>query len=133
MNVPLSSRPYSRSSYFCCLRLRQPLPAEIGGGISGGSIGNPDSAVPSGYATDASCTGVWAAGNSPAAAGGAVRLPIGMPTPNAAVGAAAAPTPSTALDKVAADSPSADSPSDSPSAMSGATDVNACAEVFCAR
>jgi hypothetical protein len=31
------------SSYFGCFRLRQPLPAETGGGISGGSMGNPDS------------------------------------------------------------------------------------------
>jgi hypothetical protein len=31
------------SSYFGWFRLRQPLPAEIGGGISGGRVGNPDS------------------------------------------------------------------------------------------
>jgi hypothetical protein len=42
ITFPLSSAPMAISSYFCCLRLRQPLPGEIGGGINGGSMGNPD-------------------------------------------------------------------------------------------
>jgi hypothetical protein len=54
MIVPLTSMPYSRSSYFCCLRLRQPLPAVIGGGINGGRKGNPPSPAGSGEAADAS-------------------------------------------------------------------------------
>jgi endonuclease-8 len=41
ITVPLSSLPIAISSYFSCFRFRQPLPAEIGGGISGGSMGNP--------------------------------------------------------------------------------------------
>ena len=45
------------SSYFGGFRLRQPLAAEIGAGISGGSVGNPDSPAGSGDAADASCTG----------------------------------------------------------------------------
>ena len=44
-------------SYFGGFRLRQPLPAEIGAGISGGSVGNPGSPAGSGDAADASCTG----------------------------------------------------------------------------
>ncbi len=69
------------SSYFCALRLRQPLPGEIGGGMSGG-IGIPAAPlVPSGVAADASCTGVASNG---AALGGAERLPIGTAAPSAA-------------------------------------------------
>lgn len=56
--VPLSSKPYSRSSYFGYFLFRHPLPAEIGGGISGGSIGNPESPAGSGDTAEASCTGV---------------------------------------------------------------------------
>jgi hypothetical protein len=58
------------SSYFGCFRLRQPLPAETGGGISGGSIGNPDSPAESGDAADASCTGAWEVGSRFTTAGG---------------------------------------------------------------
>ena len=69
------------SSYFgCCFRLRQPLPAEIGGGISGGSVGNPDSPPESGDAADASCTGAWEVGSRFTTAGGAVSLPIDTPS-----------------------------------------------------
>ena len=129
MTVPLISRPSEMSSYFCCFRLRQPLPAEIGGGIIG-SMGNPESPGASGDTADASCTGVCEAGNSPTTAGGAVRLPIETPTPTAAVGAA--PRALTALDNSAADAPKADSPSDRPAPISGATVCSAWAEVFCA-
>ena len=86
MTVPLTSKPYARSSYFCCFRLRQPLPAEIGIGIIGG-IGNPASPAGSGDAADASCTGVCEVATSFTTAGGAVRFPMGTPAPKAAVGA----------------------------------------------
>ena len=79
------------SSYFCPFRLRQPLPAEIGGGINGGSMGNPGSAAVSGVAADASWTGACDAGNSPTTAGGAVSLPTDTPTPIADVGSADSP------------------------------------------
>src|ERR1700739_4424163 len=73
------------SSYFCCLRLRQPLPAgEIGGGINGGSMGIPDSPAPSGVAADASWTGPCDVGSRFTTEGGAVSLPIDTPTPVAA-------------------------------------------------
>ena len=94
--------PYSRSSSFCCFLLRQPLPAEIGGGTIIGisasrTIRNP--AADSGDTADASCTGDCEAGSSPTTAGGAVSLPTVTPTPSAAVGAAD-PTALSALAKL---------------------------------
>jgi hypothetical protein len=54
ITLPLSSAPIEMSSYFCDLRLRQPLPAVIGGAISGGIIGIPAaSPAPSGVAAEA--------------------------------------------------------------------------------
>jgi hypothetical protein len=40
ITFPLSSAPMAISSYFGCFRLRQPLPAEIGGHMSGGNMGS---------------------------------------------------------------------------------------------
>ena len=110
ITFPLTCAP--NSSSFGCFRLRQPLPAEMGGGINGGSMGNPASPASSGDAADASCTGVCEAGSSPTTAGGAVSLPSETPTASAAVGAdpgadRSAPMP-------APMPPRADSPSDRP-------------------
>ena len=58
ITLPLTSAPTWRSSSFVCFLLRQPLPADMGGGINGGSMGNPASAPSSGDAADASWTGV---------------------------------------------------------------------------
>src|SRR5581483_7947051 len=148
ITVPLSSAPIAISSYFCCLRLRHPLPAgEIGGGMIGGSIGSPDSPAPSGVAADASCTGTCELGNSPTTAGGAVNLPIDTPTPVAAVvdtsprpAAPNAPGPRPANppppkppNAPAAPPPSADSPSDTPWPIWLLTPCRAWADWLCAR
>ena len=85
----------------------------MGGGINGGSMGNPASAPSSGEAAEASCTGVCEAGSSPTTAGGAVNLPIDTATPTAAVGDAVG-RPRIALDNEFAAPPRADSPSDRP-------------------
>src|SRR6478735_9058535 len=72
IHVPLTSSPIARSSYFCSFLFFQPLPAAIGGAISGGSMGNPASlTLPagSGDAADASWTGMCAAASTPVAAG----------------------------------------------------------------
>ena len=151
ITFPLSSAPIAISSYFCCLRLRQPLPAgEIGGGMIGGSMGSPDSPAESGVAADASCTGTCEPGSSPTTAGGAVSLPIDTPTPVAAdvdawpsPAAPNAPGPNEPKppnppdlshpSSPAAPPPSADSPSDTPWPICAFTPDRAWADWFCAR
>src|SRR6516225_9535617 len=131
ITFPLTCVPHSRSSSFGCFLLRQPLPAEMGGGINGGSMGNPASAPSSGVAADASWTCDWEAGSNPTTAGGAVSLPTDTPTPTAAVGAAD-PTALTALAKSAVDTPRAASPSDKPWPTSPPTCWIPCAVANCA-